>query len=397
MKRRHIFIIVMCLLLVGCSEDQSFQEDGRPEITEAVSTGDADNSEEKVKEDAIPTNAVIADTLEKAEKISENEEMVEILEEKGLTKTQFLKAVADELKISDDELIENVRWLNEEQSVLQIMIGEKQSGQVKHERDVIYYSFENQISSFDIDYNVDGHRQPDENANYYAYLEDVTFDGQDDILISLGGDLKDESSADKYARSCLYECKEGKYEYNDKFEVLGEYSVKDFYKSICCEQDGINITYMYVDGEYVEAYNSSKIEEKIYEAFNSPIEDICERYGVSVDTNGTETVLYGADFFYGISFNDYYILVTYFPDKPEDSFPCYVAFKDEELVHDYLGLEWNMDFDSIDQVMQSNGYSLSSDYTNEHIVARFYEKNGLTCLLTADDMQGTWLSVYFRM
>lgn len=160
---------------------------------------------------------------------------------------------------------------------------------------------------------------------------------------------------------------------------------------------------MYVDGEYVEAYNSAKIEEKINEILYDTVDDICMKYGVSVDTSGGYAIFQSAANFLGIYFNDYTIFGNYKGDITGDDpveidgKPRYLEFKDTELVLDYLGLDENMDMDAIDQKMKANGYSFSDEHTNDYMIGRYYKKDGLTCLITANDKQGTGLDIYFSL
>lgn len=90
-------------------------------------------------------------------------------------------------------------------------------------RDYFFFNSEN-VKPLIVDYPsknvIDADRKVYNNCSFAAKFEDVTFDGNDDLLISLGY-----VGIPEWECFCLYIYKDGQYEYNNSFEKIVDYKI----------------------------------------------------------------------------------------------------------------------------------------------------------------------------
>ena len=182
---------------------------------------------------------------------SEKSNSTRIDENKLMTIKEY---IAENVTISDDKCIEYEGWLDEEETCYRVAIEykEEQEGEYSHSEDYFVFVLGNYIECVYVDYTKDKigcDRYVWDACDFGAYLEDVTFDGELDLIISLGhagagGDLV----------YCAYVFEDGKYIYTNSFEKITNYKI-----------DGENKYIVSMgDSERIFKYDGKEFAEQIY-------------------------------------------------------------------------------------------------------------------------------------
>lgn len=126
----------------------------------------------------------------------------------------------------DDERIEYKDWISKEQNCYRVGIGyrEEPENEYSHKRDYFFYKDEDKIMPIVVEYP----SVSDLNADRYVYnacdfeaeLIDVTFDGNEDLLISLG-----HAGAQGAAVYCAYIYTKDGFMYDASFEDICNYEI----------------------------------------------------------------------------------------------------------------------------------------------------------------------------
>ena len=130
----------------------------------------------------------------------------------------------DTVKLEDDEEISDQEWVDDSNTCYRVTVRyiTAQDNAYRHKRDYFLFTDES-VEPVIVDYpdkdDTDADRYVYDGSGFEAYFEDVTFDGNDDLLISLGGER---SGASFY---CVYVYDEGQYEYIKSFEQIANYKL----------------------------------------------------------------------------------------------------------------------------------------------------------------------------
>ena len=131
----------------------------------------------------------------------------------------------DTVKLEDDEEISGEEWVDDSHKCYRVSVQYKTApdNAYQHKRD--YFLFTDiSVVPIIVDYpdkdNKDADRYVHDGCGFEAHFEDLTFDGNDDLLISLG----DERTGDSFY--CTYVYDEGQYVYIKSFEQIANYKLE---------------------------------------------------------------------------------------------------------------------------------------------------------------------------
>lgn len=143
------------------------------------------------------------------------------------------KAVEDMVNLSEDEEIESEGWVDEAHLLYRIKVQykEPQEKEYQHKRDYFFFVDE-KVVPLEVDYpskfETDGNRYVWDACDFEVKFEDVTFDGKEDLLISLGY-----SGAQGNEIWCAYAFDGEKFTYIKSFEEIPDYWVDSENRVIC--------------------------------------------------------------------------------------------------------------------------------------------------------------------
>ena len=146
-----------------------------------------------------------------------------------LNKTnELMKLAIKSVQLFDDEEIESEEWVDDEKRCYRVRIcyKEQPEGEYKHSRDYFFYMDGDDIKSFEVDYpsvndeDWDSDRYVGDACDFNAKLEDVTFDGKDDIVIFLG-----HHGTRGVMYSCAYIYTDTGFVYCRSFEEIPNYDI----------------------------------------------------------------------------------------------------------------------------------------------------------------------------
>lgn len=135
------------------------------------------------------------------------------------------KSIQECVQLKEDTEIDFVEWVDEEKKCMRVSIQYIQQPEnlwYNHVEDYFFFVKEDETEILYVDYSNDGKliREVWENPDFSAHFEDVNFDGQADLIISLG--VNGAAYGEQY---CAYLYTEEGYEYCPSFEYLCRYSV----------------------------------------------------------------------------------------------------------------------------------------------------------------------------
>lgn len=161
------------------------------------------------------------------------------------------KYISENIKLSDDKEIEYEGWLDQDKKCYRVAIQykEEQVDKYNHAEDYFFFIMDDDIECVYVDYTkekIGSDRYVWNACDFEAYLEDVTFDENLDLIISLGhagagGDLV----------YCAYVYNDGKYIYTNSFEKIINYKIDRENKHIV-SGGSHNQVYEYNGEEFVE-------------------------------------------------------------------------------------------------------------------------------------------------
>lgn len=142
------------------------------------------------------------------------------------------KSIQECVQLKEGTEIDFVEWVDEEKKCMRVSIRYIQQPEnlwYNHVEDYFFFVKEDETEILYVDYSNDGKliREVWENPDFNAHFEDVNFDGQADLIISLG--VNGAAYGEQY---CAYLYTEEGYEYCPSFEYLCRYSVDYINKQI---------------------------------------------------------------------------------------------------------------------------------------------------------------------
>lgn len=179
----------------------------------------------------------------------------------GLEEDYLLEAIETQVILAEDTEIERYEWVDEEKTCFRIRVRyqEPPEQSYQHKEDYFFFLSDGTVTQvLYVDYPSkaeiyhDGlpDRYPMFACDFDAHLEDVTFDGNADLIISLGDSRWNSGS-------CAYVYENGVYRYEPTFEDISDYETDAEQKNIRgYARSGAafytNSIYEYRDGEFVE-------------------------------------------------------------------------------------------------------------------------------------------------
>lgn len=134
---------------------------------------------------------------------------------------------AQNVVLSDDEEIESEGWIDAGDKCYRVGICYKEQPEegYQHKRDYFFCFMDEDTQVLEVDYPPhdaldDAERLVGSACDFNAHLEDVNFDGKEDLIIFLG-----HAGAHGVQYSCAYLCTDEGYEYCKSFERIPNYSV----------------------------------------------------------------------------------------------------------------------------------------------------------------------------
>jgi hypothetical protein len=188
----------------------------------------------------------------KGSEITTNTELAQEPEQEQNIKS-LKEASSDYLVVPSDLQIESEGYVDSEEKCYRIALERKEEvdGEYNHVQD--YFFVRNDSDTFFIvDYaskadSMDADRYVFDACDFSAEYKDVTFDGNKDVVISLG-----HQGAAGTMVHCVYVYDNGEYSYVKSFENIPNYSVNEAEQCIEGEYDGKIMKFIYSDGEFVE-------------------------------------------------------------------------------------------------------------------------------------------------
>lgn len=244
MNKRIQNIIVLCFLMISISGCIGKTGEG------SLNHGNNVNSE-----DDHGDTLIITDQLDD-ESIIEGD-----MSERGIDISSFgeysdewIDDAIQEISIDDDSKVGFVRYVDENRTCLQIGISYiNPFSYTPYEHKEDYFIFKNGYKTLYVDYNVGDYRWTFADHDFFAFFEDITFDGVEELIIPRG--LNGMSQMNMFS---AYELKDDEYSFIPSFENIFSYTVDQENKtivSICTSGDSRNIQYTYIykyeNGEYV--------------------------------------------------------------------------------------------------------------------------------------------------
>lgn len=235
MRRQMGLLIVLGLLIVaGCKSDtdnvkeeskapvESLKEEEKAETVKEIEPADEATSDEATS-DVIAKVTVV----EEAEKPITETQAEEVVTPDFLFPNEEIKVFVEQtVVLSDDTMIEAYEWVKESEVLrARIQYKEQPEDNYLHKEDYFFFLANGEIvGTLYVDYpstdfeNMDKPRYVAEACGFEAHMEDVTFDGKEDLIISLG-------YGGSATFACAYIATEDGFEYNQSFEKIPSYEV----------------------------------------------------------------------------------------------------------------------------------------------------------------------------
>lgn len=135
--------------------------------------------------------------------------------------------ISENVSISEDKEIEYEEWIDEEGICYRVAVWykEEQEDKYRHSEDYFLFVTDDGVKSVYVDYtkeNTEADRYVWNACDFDACLQDVTFDGHKDLIISLG-----HAGAGGDMIYCAYVYKDGDYIYTKSFERIPNYRLDE--------------------------------------------------------------------------------------------------------------------------------------------------------------------------
>lgn len=251
-KQIVILTVLGLLMLAGCKnndDDMTAKTEEPTEIVKEASvsateeaaktvTKEADTEEQKAEEpketeksaDTEETQEAEAVNAEKSEEVADAEKPGETVDEEAI-EFQFpneeVKAFVEQtVVLSEDTMMEAYEWVKESEVLrARVQYKEQPEDNYIHKEDYFFFLADGKVvESLYVDYptkdfeNMDKPRYMAEACDFGAHMEDVTFDGREDLIISLG-------YGGSATFACAYIATEDGFKYNQSFEAIPSYEV----------------------------------------------------------------------------------------------------------------------------------------------------------------------------
>lgn len=269
-KRKSIVIILafafVMTLIAGCNH--SVENDNQAQVSESEEIQSQEVQSEEMQSSFETVSEELATEQEEIEEhIGERLESSEI-NTYGVFDKKIKNSIQENVALKEGTKIENICWVDDSQRCLRVAIQyEEQPEELwfNHLEDYFFFLKEEEIEVLYVDYgtDIDMERIVWDVKDFDAHLEDVNFDGQDDLIIALGS-----NGAMYGATYCAYLYTDKGYEYCPSFEqVAYNYRVDNEKKCIVATiypdtADGriaVEKYYEFKKNEYreIEIYTSS--------------------------------------------------------------------------------------------------------------------------------------------
>ena len=249
-KRKLIFClgIMTALLITGCNSNIQQEEDNvqSEEIESTVLESGTEEADKKLMKDV-------------SEESTDGKLDVKEIKEYGAFDENIIDCIRENILLRKDTQVKDICWVDEVKSCLRVKIQYKENQEemdLNHLEDYFFFVEENDIEVLYVDYQKDFGAEKIKGGDFEAHLEDVNFDGQEDLIIALG--YNDVMYVETY---CAYLNTDNGYEYCPSFEKVSyNYCVDNDNKCI------ISTSYSYAD--------NGMVEEKHYYEFRE--NEFCE-------------------------------------------------------------------------------------------------------------------------
>lgn len=171
--------------------------------------------------------------------------------------------LASEIVVIDaDECIDMEEWLSEEQKCYRVGIGYlvEPDDEYSHKRDYFFYAADEIISvivEYPLSSEIDANRYVYGACDFTAKLQDVTFDGNDDLIIDLGY-----AGAQGVQVHCAYIYTEAGFVYDNTFEEIPNYMIDEVNQVILGDYRSDAETYVECKYIYNEAEGRFELVEE---------------------------------------------------------------------------------------------------------------------------------------
>lgn len=203
----------------------------------------------------------VTEELEGEQIPDEEQEEKSILQEFCFPTKDIKIYVEQTVLLSEDTMIESCEWVKESE-VLRVRVQYKEQPEenYRHKEDYFFFVIDGEVTqSLYVDYptkdfeNMEQSRYVWEACGFEAHMEDVTFDGREDLIIQLG-----HAGVHGTMVSCAYVATEDGYRYVQSFEEIPNYEVDVKNQIICGKSTGNAYTYYeyeyrYENQEFVKA------------------------------------------------------------------------------------------------------------------------------------------------
>ena len=262
MKRKYIYLLILLtLFLMACGKNGK-----------------------EIEESAISIESMFDNEKDSEREVTEQENISGLVDVEGynIDDLKLKKKIQETIQLKNNTVIEDIYWIDEERKCMRVAIQYEQQPErlwFNHLEDYFFFKKEEEIEVLYVDYSTDGSmvREVWAEPDFKAHLEDVNFDGQDDLVIALGID-----GVMFGERHCAYLCTDEGYEYCPSFEYLSRYRVDYENKWI--------VSTLYEDTgngreeeEYYYIFNDNQlfvVEEKQTALLEStPYKEIIDEYG----------------------------------------------------------------------------------------------------------------------
>ncbi len=181
--------------------------------------------------------------------------------ETNIEDKSFDSFVKNNVKLFADEEIENLEWIEDKVCYrVSIKRTHDTKGEYTHLRDYIFVNEGNDYTFINVTYPL---RDDSMDSDRYVYglceftvsYVDITFDGEKDIVISLGY-----SGTKSIAVNCAYVNVDGEFIYVKSFEDIPNYSINEQEKCIDGWFEDDEYKFIYANGQFVELNDAKTYE-----------------------------------------------------------------------------------------------------------------------------------------
>ena len=220
MKSKSIVIILafafVMTLIAGCNH--SVENDNQAQVSESEEIQSQEVQSEEMQSSFETVSEELATEQEDIEEpIGERLESSEI-NTYGVFDEKIKNSIQENVALKEGTKIENICWVDDSQKCLRVAIQYKEQPEelwFNHLEDYFFFVKEEEVEVLYVDYgtDIDMERIVWDVKDFDAHLEDVNFDGQDDLIIALGS-----NGAMYGATYCAYLYTDKGYEYCPSFE-----------------------------------------------------------------------------------------------------------------------------------------------------------------------------------